>query len=424
MSTSSTSSGGIKTTLYYPKLVNAKLLDYGIIVFSCLFFLQHPAIIPYINGNKSLISTTSYALEYTANITTAFRMGDTVMKNNYKNYWYEYIFHGETVANNNPKLQEFFNINNWKTSLILDYIYPSWLTSLPHSVAIYVRNFVAIHLVYYGFGAIWAYFVYVVYVDHNFPMDKITGKRKGMPSIEAIKAQMWVSEKAMPFYVLMPTMSEWFVERGWTRAVSTIEEMGGFTGYVVYTIAYLFFVEWAIYWIHRLLHEIRWLYKWLHYDHHIYNHLGDMSPFAGLAFHPFDGMAQASPYVIGLFLMPVHFWTHLIFLFFTGVWTTCIHDALKESTEPIMGSKYHMYHHTAYRDNYGQFFVFFDWIHDTLTDPLLRNPSHFGLVEDGAPQAAVAGTMFNETTETTKTVDTDAPVSGGRQRANSGKKNK
>ena len=69
--------------------------------------------------------------------------------------------------------------------------------------------------------------------------------------------------------------------------------------------------------------------------------------------------------------MPVHFWTHMALLFFTGVWTASIHDTIRGNSEPIMGSKYHTYHHTAYRDNYGQFFVFFDWIHGTLTDPLV-----------------------------------------------------
>ena len=54
-----------------------------------------------------------------------------------------------------------------------------------------------------------------------------------------------------------------------------------------------------------------------------------------------------------------------------------------------MGSKYHTYHHTAYRDNYGQFFVFFDWIHDTLTDPLVLAAQR--KAERGAAAAADGG---------------------------------
>ncbi len=60
-----------------------------------------------------------------------------------------------------------------------------------------------------------------------------------------------------------------------------------------------------------------------------------------------------------------------------------------------MGSKYHMYHHTAYRDNYGQFFVFFDWLHGTLTDPLLlQDPAQFGKADKSAATSAEDGSMF------------------------------
>ena len=51
----------------------------------------------------------------------------------------------------------------------------------------------------------------------------------------------------------------------------------------------------------------------------------------------------------------------------TAIWTTNIHDTLEVDTEPVMGSKYHTVHHTTYRDNYGQLFILFDWLHDTLT---------------------------------------------------------
>lgn len=82
--------------------------------------------------------------------------------------------------------------------------------------------------------------------------------------------------------------------------------------------------------------------------------------------------AQASPYTFGMFILPVHFWTHLAMLFFTALWTTNIHDTLTGDTEPVMGSAYHTIHHTAYVNNYGQIFVLFDWLHDTLQPPKHR----------------------------------------------------
>lgn len=71
--------------------------------------------------------------------------------------------------------------------------------------------------------------------------------------------------------------------------------------YVVYFFTYMLSVEFFVYWAHRLLHEIKPGYKWLHYIHHKYNKEHTLSPFAGLAFHPIDGMLQ-----VRALLRPMH----------------------------------------------------------------------------------------------------------------------
>ena len=68
--------------------------------------------------------------------------------------------------------------------------------------------------------------------------------------------------------------------------------------------------------------------RFLHAEHHIYNKEHTLSPFAGLAFNPIDGILQASPYTLTLFFVPMHFFTHELLLFATGVWTTNIHDCI------------------------------------------------------------------------------------------------
>jgi sterol desaturase/sphingolipid hydroxylase (fatty acid hydroxylase superfamily) len=151
----------------------------------------------------------------------------------------------------------------------------------------------------------------------------------------------------------------------------------------------------------------------LHRPHHKYNKEHTLSPFAGLAFHPFDGMLQALPYSVTLFFCPMHFLTHELLLFATGVWTTnihdCIHgkvscctmalglqarqvfavqqrhcsrycvDAIKlncshlhmsyPQVKPIMGAGYHTIHHTTYKHNYGHYFTFIDQMYNTCIDP-------------------------------------------------------
>ena len=64
--------------------------------------------------------------------------------------------------------------------------------------------------------------------------------------------------------------------------------------------------------------------------------------------------SQCSPYVICLFFIPVHYFTHVVAVFLTGIWATYIHDAALGNIEPIMGSKYHTVHHTHYHYNFGQ----------------------------------------------------------------------
>jgi len=77
----------------------------------------------------------------------------------------------------------------------------------------------------------------------------------------------------------------------------------------------------------------------LHHVHHKYNKESTLSPFAGLAFSPLDGIAQALPYAVGLFFIPMHFFTHEMLLFLTAIWTNSIHDCLDAGMEPIMGEK-------------------------------------------------------------------------------------
>lgn len=285
--------------------------------------------------------------------------------------WFNYVL-GEDLGSAQaryPELAQFQATNKWKNSLIL----PAAIRdNLPHTIAVWARNMLAGWLLYFGVGFAWAFAIYNFWGSRFFP----AGLNK--PAWEDMRLQMAVSARALIFYTLAPTIGEWLIEHGWTHTYQDLSfikgSFGGFgdlgnglVGYALYTVLYFLGVEWGIYWVHRLLHHPN-LY-WLHRDHHIYNKENTLSPFAGLAFNPLDGLLQASPYILGLFLMPVHFWTHEIMLFFTAVWTTNIHDALQGDTEPIMGSAYHTLHHTKYVDNYGQILVLWDWAHETLQPP-------------------------------------------------------
>ncbi|KAL6960975.1 Delta(7)-sterol 5(6)-desaturase [Sarracenia purpurea var. burkii] len=102
-----------------------------------------------------------------------------------------------------------------------------------------------------------------------------------IPSTKSMLLQMSVAMKAMPWYSVLPTVSEYMVENGWTRCFARTNEVT-WLAYIVYLMIYLLIVEFGIYWMHRELHDIKPLYKYLHATHHIYNKQNTLSPFAGM----------------------------------------------------------------------------------------------------------------------------------------------
>ncbi|WCJ25349.1 Delta(7)-sterol-C5(6)-desaturase 1 [Euphorbia peplus] len=262
----------------------------------------------------------------------------------------------------NATLQLFMADTELFNDLVLRHLLPSsWWTPLPHFFQTWLRNYIAGTLLYLISGFLWCFYIYYLKRNVFLPKDAI-------PSNKAMLLQIYVAMKAMPWYCALPSVSEYMIESGWTKCYANISDVG-FFAYVVYLIAYLTFVEFGIYWMHRELHDIKPLYKYLHATHHIYNKQNTLSPFAGLAFHPVDGILQAVPHVIALFIIPTHFRTHIVLLFLEAIWTANIHDCIHAKLWPVMGAGYHTIHHTTYRHNYGHYTIWMDWMLGTLRDP-------------------------------------------------------
>ena len=189
-----------------------------------------------------------------------------------------------------------------------------------------------------------------------------------MPHRAAVLEQMKAAVLAMPLYAILPAATEYCMEQGWTMAYARLSDVG-LPLYILYFALYMTFVEFFVYWQHRLLHDIRIGYNALHHIHHKYNKEHTLSPFAGLAFHPLDGILQAIPYAWTLWFVPMHTLTHELLLFATGIWTTNIHDCIHGDVAPIMGAGYHTIHHTTYKHNYGHYTTYFDSLFHTLISP-------------------------------------------------------
>eukprot|EP00798_Chlamydomonas_sp_ICE-L_P014177 gene14177-20144_t len=289
--------------------------------------------------------------------------------------------------------------DEWKNSLVM-WMFPDYIRDqLPRYVQAWIRNWIMCLGVYFGFGGAWCYYTYFCFGDVLF-------KPGTIPAMRDVVEQIWVAAKsvngvgvplasiglghwrqqqcrpalavqplrqlvsvlAIPLYSLLPAFSEYCAEEGWTMVYPRVENVG-LPMYVIYFYLYMCSVEFGVYWVHRGLHDWKTGYKSLHYIHHKYNKEHTLSPFAGLAFHPIDGMLQAAPYVWSLFFIPTHFLTHELLLFATGIWTTNIHDCIHGKTWPVLGAGYHAIHHTTYKHNYGHYFVFMDQMFNSLETP-------------------------------------------------------
>lgn len=129
---------------------------------------------------------------------------------------------------------------------------------------------------------------------------------------------------------------------------------------------FVFFSDTLIYFIHLGLHH-RLVYKHLHKPHHSFI---DTTPFAAFAFHPIDGFLQGVPYQLYVFCLPIHATLHLVTLTAVGVWTINIHDRVTYHIPGINGAGHHRVHHKTFKNNYGQYTVFWDKVFGTFTDPM------------------------------------------------------
>ncbi|BDA50276.1 probable lathosterol oxidase at C-terminar half [Coccomyxa sp. Obi] len=258
-------------------------------------------------------------------------------------------------------LAELREENDWKNDLILFWLPAPVRAKMPRIVHSWLRNYLACMAMYFAVGSMWVYYIYWCFGNVFFGPGK-------MPGVSDVFEQIKVAMGSMPLYAMLPALTEAVVERGWTRVYTRIDDVG-IAWYLVYFVLYMTSVEFFVYWMHRGLHDVKLGYRMFHHTHHKYNKEHTLSPFAGLAFNPFDGILQAIPYCWTLLYIPMHFLTHELLLFATGVWTTNIHDCIHGRADPIMGAGYHTIHHTTYKHNYGHYFVYMDKLFGTLVTP-------------------------------------------------------
>jgi len=120
----------------------------------------------------------------------------------------------------------------------------------------------------------------------------------------------------------------------------------------------------GFYWMHRLMHT-KWFYRSIHARHHRFTApIGIASEFA----HPVEQvLANQLPTILGAMLMGSHLLTFWVWLFLRIVETIEAHSGYSFPLSPFSlvpfmnGADVHDFHHSHNVDNYGSFFMFWDW---------------------------------------------------------------
>ncbi|EFH44780.1 hypothetical protein ARALYDRAFT_915873 [Arabidopsis lyrata subsp. lyrata] len=254
----------------------------------------------------------------------------------------------ETTSYNNSLVNNFFPTALWPR--------------LPHVVQTFVRNYIVSLATYFLLCSLWCFYFYHWKHDVHLPKEDI-------PSRRSIIQQIKLAMQSMPCVTIVPTISEYFIEKGYTKCYFSITEVG-LIAYITHIIVHLILVELWIYWIHRAYHDVKPFYKHFHFVHHRFNTKTSLSPFAGVAGHPVEAVLNALSYTIFLFFVPMHFTTEIVLISLNGIWTFYLHGCLETKMWPFLTSDYHTMHHIMHRYNYGNYTILMDWCFGTLRHPV------------------------------------------------------
>ncbi|KAF9223437.1 hypothetical protein BS17DRAFT_781852 [Gyrodon lividus] len=220
-----------------------------------------------------------------------------------------------------------------------------------------VITLIGIHFLYFIFAGLSYQFIF----NHDMMQHPRFLKNQ-------IKLEIQASLQAFPAMTLLTL--PWFQAEvmGYSRLYDNVDEYGWL--YLGFSIPFfLFFTDYAIYWVHRLLHHPA-LYKTFHKPHHKWI---IPTPFASHAFHPVDGYLQSVPYHLFIVFFPLHRWLYLGLFVFVNFWSILIHDSDMITGHPlehvINGPAHHTLHHLYFTVNYGQYFTWADRVGGSYRQP-------------------------------------------------------
>lgn len=188
-----------------------------------------------------------------------------------------------------------------------------------------------------------------------------------------MKNQIWLEIKmanqSLPFIAVLMTPLFLLEVRGYANLYNTVADGPGWWYEIMQIPLFLLFSDFYNYWLHRFAHHPR-VYKHHLYMHKLHHKFIITTPYSSYALHPMEGFAQAFPYRIFAFILPLRKVVSIGLFVFLTFWSVGVHDGGFLSNNCVVnGAACHSLHHIHRDCNYGQYFTLFDRLHGTYRKP-------------------------------------------------------
>ncbi|CAH8259055.1 unnamed protein product [Arabidopsis lyrata] len=121
------------------------------------------------------------------------------------------------MAATSADYNQFVSETSFYNRMVLSHLLPANLWEpLPHFLQTWLRNYLAGNILYFISGFLWCFYIYYLKLNVYVPKDSI-------PTRKAMLLQIYMAMKAMPWYTLLPAVSEYMIEHGWTKCYSTLD---------------------------------------------------------------------------------------------------------------------------------------------------------------------------------------------------------
>lgn len=206
---------------------------------------------------------------------------------------------------------------------------------------------------------------------YKFLRGKLSNKKiqQKYPKMSKVWQEVKHSSHTALIFGFLALVVNWMTNAGWTQIYTDFSEFG--IGYAVLSFFVILIIhDTYFYWMHYSMHKFKPLQKF----HAIHHKSHNPTPWAAMAFHPIEALAEFAFIPLAVILIPFHPVVLALFGIFSFVFNVIGHLGFEvfpkwSTRHPILKwvntSTHHNMHHKNGSANFGFYFNFWDTVMGT-----------------------------------------------------------